>query len=60
MITDDINIDDCIGNTLDLHGLRHSDVETNLESWLIMEYNKSNFPFNILKRKLHFYRPSIS
>mgnify|MGYP001061117977 FL=1 len=48
MITDDINIDDCIGNTLDLHGLRHSDVETYLESWLIMEYNKSNFPLVVI------------
>ena len=31
-------------HTLDLHGLTHTDVESNLESWLIMEYNQFNFP----------------
>jgi hypothetical protein len=35
-------------HTLDLHGLRHSDVETNLESWLIMEYNQFNFPLVVI------------
>ena len=34
--------------TLDLHGLRHSNVETNLESWLIMEYNQFNFPLSVI------------
>ena len=34
--------------TLDLHGLRHSNVETNLESWLIMEYNQFNFPLTVI------------
>lgn len=35
-------------HTLDLHGLKHSDVETNLESWLIMEYNQFNFPLTVI------------
>tara|TARA_B100001105_G_C22010532_1_gene281345 strand:+ start:72 stop:296 length:225 start_codon:yes stop_codon:yes gene_type:complete len=35
-------------HTLDLHGLKHSDVETNLESWLIMEYNQFNFPLVVI------------
>ena len=35
-------------NTLDLHGLIHSNVETNLESWLIMEYNQFNFPLVVI------------
>ena len=34
--------------TLDLHGLRHSNVETNLESWLKMEYNQFNFPLTVI------------
>jgi len=35
-------------NILDLHGIRHSNVETNLESWLITEYNKFNFPLTVI------------
>jgi|TARA_B100000959_G_scaffold52831_1_gene54969 hypothetical protein len=35
-------------HTLDLHGLTHTDVESNLESWLIMEYNQFNFPLVVI------------
>jgi len=34
--------------TLDLHGITHTDVESNLESWLIMEYNQFNFPLTVI------------
>jgi len=34
--------------TLDLHGITHSTVEANLESWLIMEYNQFNFPLTVI------------
>ncbi len=35
-------------HTLDLHGITHSTVEANLESWLIMEYNQFNFPLTVI------------
>tara|TARA_Y100000593_G_scaffold89032_1_gene172387 strand:+ start:932 stop:1150 length:219 start_codon:yes stop_codon:yes gene_type:complete len=35
-------------NEIDLHGLTHNKVKEQLESELILEYNKGNFPIRVI------------
>ena len=33
---------------IDLHGLQHDKVREELENWLLIEYNKGNFPIRVI------------
>jgi DNA-nicking Smr family endonuclease len=33
---------------IDLHGLKHNEVEDQLENWLLLQYNMDNFPIRVI------------
>jgi len=35
-------------NVVDLHGMKHEEVESKLENWLILHYNIGNFPIKVI------------
>ena len=45
---------------IDLHGQRHDSVRKNLESDIILEYNKGNFPIRIITGNSLYMKKIVS